>query len=276
MATPCRRALAPGCRLVSKEGDLWRWDGFTARADAPKPAAVRLEQKTRLAEVESEIEALTPKAYSRAARRALAEAAAKLAAIEEALRAARRETPAAEQLGAGRTHGAGALRPRGRARKEAHAASLDDVIGRFAAELAEHEQALATAEAAASAEADGEEPGRAAGRGARRRRSGPRGRAAAARAALDVEIRDRDGRARRLELLTGDREDWARSAASPPPSHGWKAWPPPGPAPDAELAKARAAPEDTFETRRAALLDELGVAEARRGQVLRCARRRRA
>ena len=46
------KALPPGARLVSKEGDLWRWDGFVARANAPKPAAVRLEQKTRLTETE--------------------------------------------------------------------------------------------------------------------------------------------------------------------------------------------------------------------------------
>jgi chromosome segregation protein len=52
--------LCAGMRLVSREGDLWRWDGFVARADAPKPAAVRLEQRTRLAEVEAEIDVLRP------------------------------------------------------------------------------------------------------------------------------------------------------------------------------------------------------------------------
>ena len=36
--------LKPGQRLVSREGDLWRWDGFVSRAEAPRPAAVRLEQ----------------------------------------------------------------------------------------------------------------------------------------------------------------------------------------------------------------------------------------
>src|SRR5690606_17479733 len=54
--------LSPGCRLVSREGDLWRWDGFTAKAEAKKPAAVRMEQKSRLAEVEADIEELSPKA----------------------------------------------------------------------------------------------------------------------------------------------------------------------------------------------------------------------
>ena len=251
--------LAPGCRLVSREGDLWRWDGFTSRADAPKPAAVRLEQKTRLAEVETEIEALTPR--SEAARKTLAETAARLAAIEDALRAARRATPAAEQRAmAART----ALErfDREAARREAHAASLDDVIRRFEAELAEHEQALATIEAEASTAGQGDDLAQrlAAARAA----AGPaREAATAARAALDVEVRDRDGRARRLELLTGDREDWARRsqaaakrldtlAASRDKS-------------EAELARAKAAP-GTLETRRATLLNELAVAEARRAK----------
>ena len=44
-----RAACRPGARLVSKAGDLWRWDGFIVRAAAPQPAAMRLEQKTRLA-----------------------------------------------------------------------------------------------------------------------------------------------------------------------------------------------------------------------------------
>jgi chromosome segregation protein len=35
--------LKPGQRLVSPEGDLWRWDGFAAAAHAPTGAARRLE-----------------------------------------------------------------------------------------------------------------------------------------------------------------------------------------------------------------------------------------
>ncbi len=46
-----RHDLAMGQRLVSREGDLWRWDGFTARAGAPSPAAVRLRQRNRLREL---------------------------------------------------------------------------------------------------------------------------------------------------------------------------------------------------------------------------------
>ena len=43
--------LAPGQRLVTREGALWRWDGFTAAADATTPATTRLNQRTRLAEL---------------------------------------------------------------------------------------------------------------------------------------------------------------------------------------------------------------------------------
>jgi chromosome segregation protein len=50
------KQLPPGGRLVSREGDLWRWDGFVRRADAPQPAAVRLEHKNRLAAARKESE----------------------------------------------------------------------------------------------------------------------------------------------------------------------------------------------------------------------------
>lgn len=45
--------LAVGQRLVSREGDLWRWDGFTASAEAPGPAAQRLAQRNRLAALQA-------------------------------------------------------------------------------------------------------------------------------------------------------------------------------------------------------------------------------
>ncbi|WP_284378591.1 chromosome segregation protein SMC [Amylibacter marinus] len=42
-------ALQPGQRLVSLEGDLWRWDGYRQGADdAPSAAALRLQQMNRL------------------------------------------------------------------------------------------------------------------------------------------------------------------------------------------------------------------------------------
>ena len=46
-----QKALKPGQRLVSLEGDLWRWDGYCAAADAPVAAAQLLAQRNRLEEV---------------------------------------------------------------------------------------------------------------------------------------------------------------------------------------------------------------------------------
>ena len=45
-------SLKAGQRLVSREGDLWRWDGFVAAADAPTAAAQRMAQRNRLADLE--------------------------------------------------------------------------------------------------------------------------------------------------------------------------------------------------------------------------------
>jgi len=45
-------SLRPGQRLVSREGDLWRWDGFVAMANAPTAAAQRLAERNRLGDIE--------------------------------------------------------------------------------------------------------------------------------------------------------------------------------------------------------------------------------
>ncbi|MEP0943641.1 MAG: chromosome segregation protein SMC [Rhizobiaceae bacterium] len=47
--------LKPGQRLVSRDGDLWRWDGYRASAEAPTAAALKLEQKNRLAELDAAV-----------------------------------------------------------------------------------------------------------------------------------------------------------------------------------------------------------------------------
>jgi len=49
--------LLPGQRLVSLEGDLWRWDGFRSGAeDAPSAAALRLQQLNRLVQLKRDLE----------------------------------------------------------------------------------------------------------------------------------------------------------------------------------------------------------------------------
>ncbi|MGB1547193.1 MAG: chromosome segregation protein SMC [Alphaproteobacteria bacterium] len=74
-------ALRQGQRLVSKEGGLWRWDGFAIRAGAATTAATRLKQRNRMQALRTElIEAesvLTERTEADHAAHAAAEAAAK-------------------------------------------------------------------------------------------------------------------------------------------------------------------------------------------------------
>ena len=42
-------SLCTGQRLVSRDGSMWRWDGYTVAAEAPTAAARRLEARNRLA-----------------------------------------------------------------------------------------------------------------------------------------------------------------------------------------------------------------------------------
>ena len=79
--------LAPGQRLVSRDGALWRWDGMVAGADAPTAAAQRLAQKNRLAELDAEAVAATK--ILRAAEQALADAERRSREGAEAERLAR-------------------------------------------------------------------------------------------------------------------------------------------------------------------------------------------
>jgi chromosome segregation protein len=75
--------LKPGQRLVSLEGDLWRWDGFVAAAEAPTAAARRLAEKNRLGDLEREAEAARQTAAALSAEAASAAGAAREAAAAE-------------------------------------------------------------------------------------------------------------------------------------------------------------------------------------------------
>ncbi len=107
-------ALPVGARLVSREGDLWRWDGFTTRAEAPRPAQVRMEQKNRLADLRRQLETLSPAAE--AAKAAHADATSAVEAAETALRAGRAAQSAAEASSSAASTPAGARRNPPRAR----------------------------------------------------------------------------------------------------------------------------------------------------------------
>jgi len=84
--------LRPGQRLVSREGDLWRWDGLRLAAeDAPNAAALRLEQVNRLETLQEQLadaEARVEKA--RATHGALLAELANLSRVDQTARDARR------------------------------------------------------------------------------------------------------------------------------------------------------------------------------------------
>ncbi|MEM6305280.1 MAG: AAA family ATPase [Pseudomonadota bacterium] len=86
-------ALLPGQRLVSTEGDLWRWDGYRAWAeDAPSAAALRLQQLNRLETLKQALEAATQRADgARDAHDRLVKGLAEATAEDRAARDARRE-----------------------------------------------------------------------------------------------------------------------------------------------------------------------------------------
>jgi len=90
-----REALRIGQRLVSREGDIWRWDGFTSAAEAPSPAARRLAEQNRLGDLEREAEGAREaveaarKALDGAAQEAKAATQAETAALDAARHARR-------------------------------------------------------------------------------------------------------------------------------------------------------------------------------------------
>jgi chromosome segregation protein len=97
------RTLKPGQRLVSREGDLWRWDGFAAAAHAPTGAARRLAERGRLQTLESELAAARIEVEGKrrileAAEAALAGAAAAETEARDRWREAQRSTDAAREV----------------------------------------------------------------------------------------------------------------------------------------------------------------------------------
>ena len=137
--------LAPGQRLVSREGDLWRWDGFVAAADAPTAAAQRLHQKNRLAELDGE---------ANDARRAVNSARADFEAAREAARiAAQRERDSRETwrqaqkaLADAREELAAAERAVNR--DNSRKATLEDARNRLGIDIQDNRAILAAAQAA--------------------------------------------------------------------------------------------------------------------------------
>src|SRR5258705_4637685 len=94
--------LKTGQRLVSLEGDVWRWDGFVAAAHAPTGAARRLAERARPVDIENELEQARIDAAAKRQALEAAEGEQKAAATaetaaRESWRAAQREADAARE-----------------------------------------------------------------------------------------------------------------------------------------------------------------------------------
>jgi chromosome segregation protein len=251
-------ALPPGARLVSRAGDLWRWDGYTRRAGAAPPAQARLEQKARLAALRERIATLQPAAQ--AARQTQTTAAAEVAAAEASLRAVRAAGMAAETVAAKARETAEVVE-RENARREARALTLAETAQRLEGEVVAAERTVAEQRASLGA-VDAELPVRL--QAARAVAVTAREAAARARAALDAETREREGRARRLTVLTAETAEWRRRGET---AQGRRqALAEEREAAAGHLAGAREAPAKAQE-RQARLLDELGAADARRSEA---------
>jgi len=205
--------LKTGQRLVSPEGDVWRWDGFVAAAHAPTGAARRLAERARLVDIENELEQARIDAQIK--RQALENAESELqmaasteGASREAMRAAQRELNVARER-----HAAA---EREISRHAARKATLSEAHSRLAADRAEAEAAYEYAEAGISELPSSEdtETRLAAVRSdiENHRRIAAQVRAEAQALAREAELADR-----RVQAILAERTEWANrkeSAAS--------------------------------------------------------------
>lgn len=203
------RMLKPGQRLVSREGDLWRWDGFAAAADAPSAAARRLAEKNRLFDLGRELEAARAEVEAKARTVAVAEAEVTAAAATEAeVRARWREAQRAA-LAAREAHAAA---EREASRIAARVAALTEARARLAAS---REEAAAASREAAQALAGLASPTELESELARVRSEVGERRAALAhvRGEAQALAREAELAERRLAAIATDRRAWEERRA---------------------------------------------------------------
>ncbi|SHE71800.1 condensin subunit Smc [Kaistia soli DSM 19436] len=246
--------LKTGQRLVSREGDVWRWDGFVATAEAPTAAAIRLANRNRLAELQSEIGAARKSVMDGRATLEAALAATRMAGdVERISREAARN--AQKSLDEARTRLAAAEREQGRL--AARRAAVSEARSRVDAALRDAEGAREVAGAALAAADD---PSAAAERCNQLRAVLAERRAAhtEARAATESLIREGELRRRRLAAIGTERGNWqarAANAATQMESLASRRA-----ALEIERTKLLESPAD-FEVRRRAVVFEIGKAE---------------
>ncbi|PYE85331.1 chromosome segregation protein SMC [Phyllobacterium leguminum] len=255
-----QKLLMPGQRLVSREGALWRWDGYTASADAPTPAAQRLAQKNRLAELEQEAVDARETLQSIEVTVARGEAAVREAVERERMardywRAAQRALDEARE--------ALAIAERASGQLSSRRAALDEARARIAETLEETEIQFAVAEDILASMPDIEEVNaRLAHETAQV--MADRAALAEARAVHEGLRREADARVRRLEAIGQERRSWIARAANADRQIEQLAERRAETAAEAEeLADA----PDEIEERRRALLTQLTGAEALRREA---------
>jgi chromosome segregation protein len=200
--------LKPGQRLVSLDGALWRWDGYTASADAPTPAAQRLAQKNRLAELDFEVIEAT-----KALRAAEAGIEAAEAAVRQAVEAERtaRDGWRGKQRCVTDAREALAAAERAAGQLSSRRAALEEGKARLAESLEEAQEQFVEAQTRLASAADIEEIN---SRLANLISEVTLDRAglAEARAIYDGLRREAENRMRRLEAIGDERKTWVTRA----------------------------------------------------------------
>ena len=251
-------ALRPGQRLVSVEGDLWRWDGLRAGADdAPSAAALRLQQVNRLETLKQDLGRAV--AQSEGASRAHEHLQRKLVEASEAdasARAALRDSDRAV---------AEATRALSRAEAECSLLAGKVEARRLAARRyrddATEARGRAVAAEGALAALDDLDAARAAAEERRVAAEAARMTLMTRRAEADEVRRDGEDRARRLQTILRDRESWTARAATA--GLRIRELDERRRTAEADLAAARVRP-DEIARRLGALRDRIGDAETRR------------
>ncbi|MGZ8388473.1 MAG: chromosome segregation protein SMC [Rhodoplanes sp.] len=196
--------LKVGQRLISREGDLWRWDGFAVAAHAPTGAARRLAEANRLADIENELERAraavqTCRDTATAAEADVAAAASAEAANRNRWRELQREAATARERHAGAERELNRL--------TARRSALEEAQSRLTAALEEAHAAAAEVAAALSGQSPTDEL-EAALAVVRAKAAQERAELAAARAEAQALAREIELTARRLGALHADGEAW--------------------------------------------------------------------
>ena len=145
--------LLPGQRLVSVEGDLWRWDGFCTSSELPSSATLKLENMGRLAEIEDTIPELEK--FAGDANAAWEAARDERAQADQAATSTRQKLPALEQEE--RTAQSSLSRyETDQARKAEQGTALSERAERLGTELADVKTRLAGAQKLLASSGDNE------------------------------------------------------------------------------------------------------------------------